>query len=201
MEEPPGETDVAARAPWLDRVPALVLPGGAEPEISTFRAALEKFHRGLVVVDANLRILFANAGARRILERGDALQVEAGMLGFRSRDAWLKVRDYAAMLAAGLAERSGATTASAGLALRLDRLPQAAPYRAWVSGLSEAVAALDEAAAELRDEVLNMLGVRVGYRGELADECPGSRAHPNPRSLSRFVVWQSAVSRATILTI
>jgi hypothetical protein len=128
LEEPPGETDVAARAPWLDRVPALVLP-------------------------------------------------------------------------AGLAERSGATTASAGLALRLDRLPQAAPYRAWVSGLSEAVAALDEAAAELRDEVLNMLGVRVGYRGELADECPGSRAHPNPRSLSRFVVWQSVVSRATILTI
>jgi DNA-binding CsgD family transcriptional regulator len=140
LEESPGEMEVAARAPWLDRVPALVLPDGTQADRATFSAALEKFHRGLLLVDAELRILFANAGARRILQRGDALQDEGGMLGFRSRDTWLKVRDYAALLAAGLAERSGATTASAGLALRLDRLPQAAPYRAWVSGLSEVAA-------------------------------------------------------------
>lgn len=145
LEESPGELDVATRAPWLDRLSAPDLPGGAAGEILALRAALEKFHRGLLVVDANLRILFANAGACRILERGDALHVEGGMLGFRSRDAWLKVRGFAALLAADLAERSGGTTASAGLAMRLDRLPQASPYRAWVSGLSVAGAGTEAA--------------------------------------------------------
>jgi DNA-binding CsgD family transcriptional regulator len=131
--------DVAARASWLGQVPALVLPAGAQPDSSTFRAALEKFHRGLLVIDANLHVLFANAGARRILERGDALQSEAGTLGFRSRDALLRVRGFAALLAAGLADPSGGPRGSVGLALRLDRLPQASPYRAWVSGLSEPI--------------------------------------------------------------
>lgn len=123
----PGERELAVPpAPNQAQAASLCLLGECD-----FRLAFEKFQRGLVLIDGGLRILHANAGARRIFARRDAVHEEAGGLVFRSRDVVRKVTGFIAGQADGVGAAPGA-----GIALALGRRTGAAPYLARIYTLS-----------------------------------------------------------------
>jgi DNA-binding CsgD family transcriptional regulator len=108
--------------------------GGSRPNdrtvLRSLRALVDKLRRGILLIDTERRVRYANPAARRIVEHAsDVVSVRAGRLALGTAVAQDRLERY-------LAE-NGASTAHVpkALALRIDRADGASSYRTLISPL------------------------------------------------------------------
>ena len=119
------------------RAPAAVPKGGrrrtdryaANPERATL-AALDKFSRGVILLDVDGRVSFANRTVEKMLARDDGLLLRKKRLQFKCAASQSALPQF-------LAERSGAAGQS--LVLCTAERPRSCAYRILVSALEHGV--------------------------------------------------------------
>ena len=110
-----------------DRVPAQ----GTPPLDALLAAVCDQFWRGLVIVNRDLQILFANRRARQMLEAADALQDISGLLRLRDPRRHSIFEGRLRQIAATPAGEAGSR-----FAFRLERAPAYAACSLLVSRLA-----------------------------------------------------------------
>lgn len=109
------------------------LTGLSDTRSELVALTMDRMRRGILIVDAELLLLYCNEAANQILAIGDAVANSAGRLMPLRRDVMGRLERYLAAAGRALDE-------DADLALRLERSNGGQAYRMWVSTLSRCAA-------------------------------------------------------------
>lgn len=153
----------------MDRVhegcPAVGIHGTSETVLAAaLAAACDQLMRGILLLDATWRVLYANLSAREMLMAGDAMNQSGERIILRDRRRQARLDEFGARPAMTLADASN----GGDLVLQLDRSSGLPAYRVMVTRLAPSLVPATEAvflmmvfdpsaARRIRPEVLSQL--------------------------------------------